>query len=121
MIEGLSLYPEYHRFIVLPFNDDAAIGALEAARKLCREKDVVITGMGVAPVVREEVRDPDSRIVGSTAFWPEQYGDRIIKIAKKILNGERVPNAITMKHQFITKELINQVYPVVAEKKEGEK
>lgn len=109
--KALQIYPEYHRFALLGFNDDSAMGALLAARDLDREKDVVIVGQGVAPVIREELRDPASRIMGSTAFWPEQYGQNIIKIAKKIIEGERIPNAVTMKHTFITCDNIDDYYP----------
>jgi ribose transport system substrate-binding protein len=95
----------------LGFNDDTAMGALMAARDLGREKDVVIVGQGVAPVVRDELRDPHSHIMGSTAFWPEQYGERLIALAGKILTGEHVPNAVTMQHIFVTSENIDQYYP----------
>lgn len=109
--KALQIYPEFHRFALLGFNDDSAMGALLAARDLNREKDVVIVGQGVAPVIREELRDPKSRIMGSTAFWPEQYGENIIALAKKIIEGERIPNAVTMKHTFITCDNIDKYYP----------
>ena len=109
--KALQIYPEYHRFALLGFNDDSAMGALLAARDLGREKDVVIVGLGVAPVIREELRDPDSRVMGSTAFWPEQYGEHVIKLAKRIIEGDRVPNAVTMKHTFITCDNIDEYYP----------
>ena len=108
--KALQIYPEYHRFALLGFNDDSAMGALLAARDLDREKDVVIVGLGVAPVIRKELRAPGSRIMGSTAFWPEQYGENIIELAKKIIEGERVPNAVTMRHTFITSDNIDNYY-----------
>ena len=119
VIETMNVYPEYHRFVVLPFNDDAATGALRAARRLGREKDVIIAGMGVAPIVRDEIRDPGSRIIGSSAFWPEKYGKSLVEIAKKILKGERVPNAITSKHIFLTSKNIDHYYPVTNNEEES--
>jgi len=111
VIETLQSYTEYHRLVILPFNDDAAVGAMRAARELKREKDIIIVGQGLAPVARAELRRSDTRIMGSTAFWPEQYGDKVVDLAKKILNGQRVPNAVTMKHTFLTAQNINQFYP----------
>jgi ribose transport system substrate-binding protein len=111
VMETLRAYPEFHRLAILPFNDDAAIGACRAARELNREKDIIIVGQGASPITRAELRNQDSRVMGSTAFWPEQYGEKVIDIAKRILDGQRVPNAVTMQHTFLTAKNINQFYP----------
>lgn len=113
---ALEIYPEAHRIAVLGFNDDSAMGALEAARELGREQDVIIVGQDAAAVIRDELRNPDSRIMGSTACWPEHYGARLVKLAIKILNGEWAPNAITMEHTFITRANIDEFYPETQQK-----
>ena len=41
-------------------------------------------------------------IIGSTAYWPEQYGERIIPLALRILRGEPVPPAVYMEHTFVS-------------------
>jgi ribose transport system substrate-binding protein len=87
--------------IAISFNDDAAIGALNAAYKLHRQGDVIIVGQGADRRVREALRDPESRIIGSTAYWPERYGEKIIPLALKILRGEPVPPAIYIAHTFV--------------------
>jgi ribose transport system substrate-binding protein len=97
LTEALKHLPALHRLAVLCFNDDAAIGALTAARKLHRENDVIIVGQGADRRVREELKNPASRIIGSTAYWPEQYGEKIIPLALKILRGESVPPAVYMR------------------------
>jgi len=107
----LKEFPEAHRFVVILINDDAAIGALSAARKLGRESDVVIVGQGADRRARAEIRNPASRLIGSTAFWPEAYGERLMDVALKILRGERVPPAVYMDHVFIDTENIDRFYP----------
>lgn len=100
-----------HRIAVVSINDDAALGALAAARELEREADVVIVGQGADRIARSEIRRPDSRIIGSTAYWPERYGEKLIPLAVKILQGEAVPPAVHIDHHFITDDNIDRFYP----------
>ena len=58
---------------------------------------------------REALRDPHSRIIGSTAYWPEHYGEKLIALALKILRGEPVPPAVYMEHTFIRAEETSRV------------
>jgi ribose transport system substrate-binding protein len=111
MREALERLPDAHRLAVISFNDDAAVGAISAARQAGREQDVVIVGQGADRIVREEIRQPDSRLIGSTAYWPEKYGKKLIDVATKILKGEPVPPAVYNEHIFLTKENIDQYYP----------
>jgi ribose transport system substrate-binding protein len=104
LTEALKQLPGLHRLAVLCFNDDAAMGALAAARQLHRENDVLIVGQGADRRVREELKNPQTRIIGSTAYWPEQYGEQIIPLALKILRGEPVPPAVYLEHTFIAAE-----------------
>lgn len=99
------------RFAIVCFNDDAAIGSLRAAQRLGREQDVAIVGQGADRRVREELRKQQSRIVGSTAYRPERYGEKVLELALKILNGESVPPAVYIDHVFITPENVERYYP----------
>ncbi|MFW6063893.1 MAG: substrate-binding domain-containing protein, partial [Chloroflexota bacterium] len=111
----LEAHPDSTRVAIICFNDDAAIGALRAARRLGREEDVVIVGQGADRMVRDELRKPGSRIIGSTAYRPEQYGEKLLQLALKVLNGESVPPAVYMNHVFITAENVDDCYPVSAQ------
>jgi ribose transport system substrate-binding protein len=111
MLAALRSLPDERRLAVICFNDDAAIGALAAARRLGREAHVVIVGQGADRRVCRELRQPDSRIIGSTAFWPEKYGERLVAVALQILRGEPVPLAVYMDHVFITAKNLEQYYP----------
>jgi len=112
MLSALRELPSAHRLAVISFNDDAAIGVLGAARAAGREEDVVIVGQGSDRRVCDELRRPASRIIGSTAFWPQRYGERLIGLAHQILRGEPVPPAVYMDHVFITAENVATHYPV---------
>jgi ribose transport system substrate-binding protein len=111
MLEALERLPDARRLAIISFNDDAAVGAIRAARQLGRESEIVIVGQGADRIARKEIRRPGSRLIGSAAYWPEQYGTRLIDVASKILQGEPVPPAVYSKHIFITRDNIDEYYP----------
>jgi ribose transport system substrate-binding protein len=111
MVKALENEPVDRRFAIICFNDDAAIGALRAARRQGMEEQVVIVGQGADRRVREELRREKSRIIGSTAYRPEQYGEKLLDLALKILNGESVPPAVYIDHVFISPENVEHYYP----------
>jgi ribose transport system substrate-binding protein len=98
----LADLPKTSRIAVLSFNDDAAIGALEAARQQGLEDQIVIVGQGADRRVREELSRPGSRIIGSTTYSPEKYGERLVPLALRILRGESVPPAVYVEHTFVS-------------------
>lgn len=102
MLRTLNRFPNLHQLAVVCFNDDAAIGALEAARRAGREKDIAIVGQGADRRVRQELAQLGSRIIGSTAFSPEEYGDNLVSLALRLLHAEPVPPAVYMTHSFIS-------------------
>jgi ribose transport system substrate-binding protein len=112
--ERLLSIPDSRHIAIISFNDEAAYGALAAARKADRENDVVIVGQGADRLIRREIRDPKSRLIGSTAYMPERYGERLMDLALKILNGESVPPAVYMNHVFINEANLDRYYPVTS-------
>ncbi|MEA3336029.1 MAG: substrate-binding domain-containing protein [Chloroflexota bacterium] len=108
--EALQSVPEGQRIAVFSFNDDAAYGALKAARKLGREADVAIVGQGADRVVRNEIRKRNSAIIGSTAFMPDRYGEKLIELAKRILEGQSIQPAVYMEHVFIDSSNVDLYY-----------
>jgi ribose transport system substrate-binding protein len=111
MERALRTLPDIHRIAVICFNDDAAIGALRAAQKLQRDQDLAIVGQGADRLIRDELRRPGARIVGSTAFMPERYGEKLTDLALRILRGESAPPAVFMDHVFVSAENVDVYYP----------
>lgn len=110
VLAALQALPDCRQIAVLCFNDDAALGALQAGRSLGRENDVVIVGQGADRRVRHEIRQRRTRIVGSTAFRPELYGEKLIDLAVQILEGKPVPPAVYMEPLFIDAANIDDYY-----------
>jgi len=106
------------RIAAICFNDDAAVGAIAAARHRSGAiahdglgLEMVIVGQGADRRARAEMRRPGSPLIGSTAFRPEKYGDGLIALARSILRREPVPPATYVDHVFITPYNVDGYYP----------
>ncbi len=99
----LARWDTFHRIAVIGFNDDTALGALDAARAVGRENDVVVVGQG-ADLALNEFRQPSSRLIASTAYFPERYGAHLLHLAQRIVAGESVPRKNYVEHQVVTPE-----------------
>ncbi len=111
MVSMMGQIGPQKRFAIICFNDDAAIGAVRAARQLQCEETVLIVGQGGDRRLRIELQNPHTRVVGSTAFRPESYGEKLLELAQRILAGESVPPAIYVEHVFINADNVEQYYP----------
>ena len=56
-------------------------------------------------------RSSRTRLVGSVAYFPEKYGTEILKVALDILHRRAVPPAVFVKHQMVTPDNVNHIYP----------
>ena len=70
-----------------------------------------IMGQNASPEGRAELREPGTRLIGSVAYFPEKYGPEIVAVALDILHRRPVPPAVFVKHQLVTPENVNHVYP----------
>ncbi len=109
--QTLKSLPNARRAAILSFNDNATVGALRAVRALQREADVAIVGQGADRQVRKEIRRANSPVIGATAFWPERYGQQLIDLALKIIQGEPAPPAVYVDHVFLDAANIDRYYP----------
>jgi ribose transport system substrate-binding protein len=99
------------RVAILAINDDAALGALTAFEKAGRLAEVVAVGQNADLGGRAALRLPDLPFVGSTSYAPERYGEQLLDLAVRILDGEPVPPAAFCRHTFITRDNIDDYYP----------
>ena len=98
-------------FLIGAINDPSALGALRAMQEAGRVASCAIMGQNAAPEGREELRQPGTRLIGSVAYFPEKYGAEIVTVALDILNRRAVPPAVFVKHQLVTPENVDHIYP----------
>ena len=99
------------RLIVGAINDVSAIGALRAFQEAGRAETCAIMGQNASPEGRAELREPNTRLVGSVAFFPERYGPDLIKVSLDILNKRPVPPAVFVEHKLVTPTTVEHYYP----------
>ncbi len=97
--------------LVGAFNDPTALGALQAFRDFGREENCAIVGQGAVIEARHEMRRSGSRLVGSVAYFPETYGEKIIRIATDMLENRPVPRMTLVHHQIVHPLNVDKIYP----------
>src|SRR5215469_6645554 len=100
-----------HRLVVGAINDVSAIGALRAFEEAGRADTCAIMGQNASPEGRAELREPNTSLVGSVAFFPERYGPDLIRVSLDILNNRPVPPAVFVEHKLLTPATVDHYYP----------
>jgi ribose transport system substrate-binding protein len=99
------------RILVGAVNDPSALGALRAFQEAGRANDCAIVGQNAEPEARAELRVPGTPFIASVAYFPEKYGDGLIRLALDILGGKAAPPAMFTTHQIITPDNVDHFYP----------
>ena len=92
-------------------NDASALAAVRAFQEAGRADRCAVVGQNAEPDARTELRQPQTPLVASVGYFPERYGDALIRLALDILSGKAVPPAVFIKHQVITRENVDHFYP----------
>lgn len=99
------------RSMVGAINDTSALGALRAFQEVGRAERCVVMSHNASPEGRAELRESNTRLIGSVGYFPERYGEDLIRASLDILNRRPIPPAIFVKHQIITPETVDHFYP----------
>lgn len=100
-----------HRILVGAANDPSALGAARAFQEAGRAETCAVVGQNAEPDARAELRQPRTPLVASVGYFPEQYGDGLIKLALDILTRKPAPPAVFVHHHVITRENVDHYYP----------
>jgi ribose transport system substrate-binding protein len=92
-------------------NDPSALGAARAFQEAGQAGGCAIVGQNAEPDARAELRQPRTPLVASVGYFPERYGDGLIRLALDILARKPVAPAVFVKHQIITPENVDHFYP----------
>jgi ribose transport system substrate-binding protein len=99
------------RILVGAANDPSALGAARAFQEAGRTAGCAIVGQNAEPDARAELREPRTPLIASVGYFPEKYGDGLIRLAIDLLSRRAVPPAVFVKHQIITRENVDHLYP----------
>jgi ribose transport system substrate-binding protein len=98
------------RMLIGAGNAPAALGALQAIAEAGASERCVVASQGASAEGRRELRRPGSRMIGSVGYFPERYGEQILELAERILEGRGAPPAVFVRHELITKENVDRYY-----------
>ena len=99
------------RILVSAIFDPSALGALQAFKDADRLEDCAIVGQNGSIEALLQMRKPNSRLIGSVAYFPERYGEQLMGLTSDILaKRSPIPNAVFIKHQLLTAGNIKQHY-----------
>ncbi|HEY9136805.1 MAG TPA: substrate-binding domain-containing protein, partial [Terriglobus sp.] len=90
------------RALVGAVNDSTALAALQAFREAGIERCCAIAGQDGSLAAREEMRRRSSRLICSVAYFPETYGERLVRLALDVLKHKPVAPAIFVQHELLT-------------------
>ena len=99
------------RTLVTGVNDPAVLGALRAFEESGRRDLCIALGLGAIREARQELRIPNTALIGSIGFFPERYGLGLLLLAVDLLQKKNVPPAIYVPVQLITPENVDKFYP----------
>jgi ribose transport system substrate-binding protein len=99
------------RILVGAANDPSALGAARAFQEAGRAETCAVVGQNAEPDARAELRQPRTPLIASVGYFPEQYGDGLIKLALDILTRKPAPPAVFVHHHVITRENVDHYYP----------
>lgn len=98
------------RRLIGAVNDISALAALAAFEEAGASKHCAVVGQNGIHDSRRELRRPNTRLVGTVAYFPERYGDDLLPLALTMLQGKPVPPAVFVKHQLLTPKNVDLLY-----------
>jgi ribose transport system substrate-binding protein len=100
-----------HNILLGAINDPSCLGALRAMEEAGRGSDCLAVSHNGSLEARMELRRPGSCLIGSVAYFPEQYGEAVIRLALDKLQGKTVPAASFIRHELLTRDTVDTFYP----------
>jgi ribose transport system substrate-binding protein len=109
--QALRNIPWGRNVLFIGINAHSAIGALEAAEVLGRQSCTAVVSQNVSNSIRRELRRNNPMLIGGVDYFPNTYGERVLRLALNILTGVSVPPAGYTDHLLVTDGNVNQLYP----------
>jgi ribose transport system substrate-binding protein len=92
-------------------NDPSALGAARAFEEAGRAGTCAIVGQNGEPDARAELRRPRTPLIASVGYFPELYGEALIKLSFDLLAKRQTPPAVFIRHHLMTAENVDHFYP----------
>jgi ribose transport system substrate-binding protein len=110
----VTAHPNMNHIVVGTNNDEGGLGALQAVETMGKESNFFIVSHGGDTPFQDKIRAGKGDVwIGSVAYTPEKYGEFMIPWLKNLLDKKAgTPKEMNPKHFVLTKDNIDQYYPV---------
>jgi ribose transport system substrate-binding protein len=109
--DTLQANPNLHNILIGGLNDQSALGAFNAVQAANRQNDVFIGSHGCdAPAKNNLLNNPANFWIGSVAYFPERYGEYVVPLMQKMMEGQQIPANTYPDHVFIDKSNVDKFY-----------
>lgn len=108
--DTLANIPEGSKVLGVSINDGAGLGIIAAFETAGRGDEIMVVGQNADPDGQAEIVKEDSRYLGATAYFPENYGSKLIPTIIDLLECRAVPPSVFVDHEFISADNICDFY-----------
>lgn len=112
MTDVLASIPDAEHCVLTSINEETmqgCISAIQTAGRWDPDKWIIVT-QGVDDLGKEQIRE--GLTDGGIAYFPERYGEYLVPAACAYIKGEPVPAFLYVENVVITKENIDEYYPL---------
>jgi ribose transport system substrate-binding protein len=102
--------PKGAKIVAFSINDGTGLGTIAAAEAAGRAENLMVVGQNADPSGQEEMIKENSHYLGATAYFPENYGDKLLPAMIDLIEGRPVPPAIYVDHVFIGADNVCDYY-----------
>jgi ribose transport system substrate-binding protein len=104
--EFLQRHPREKHILIAAANDSSALGAIDAARELKRERHIAVVGQDCIHDAVEEMRHRNSPMIGSVSHETNSYGPALMNLGLALLRGQTVAPYNYVTHRLVTRRAI---------------
>lgn len=99
------------KVVAMTINDGTAIGTIAAFEAAGRGEQIMVVGQNADPSGQAEMVKENSRYLGATGYFPENYGSKMLPALIDILECQPVPPSVYVDHVFIGPANLCEFYP----------
>lgn len=98
------------RIVVVGLNEDAIRGAMDAAAAAGRDDEVWYSGQLADAAMRQTIAC-DAQYIASVAQFPERFGEQLVPLLERAMEGEAVPPLVDAPLELVTSADVRQLFP----------
>ncbi len=109
--DTLPAIAEDAKIVAVTINDGTALGTIAAAEAAGRAENIMVVGQNADPSGQEAMIAENSRYLGATGYFPENYGAQLLPRVIDVLECRPIDPAIYIEHVFINADNLCEYYP----------